>query len=401
MKFSKGIRRVSLLLIFSLLLSSGVMAAENENHATTAMTAEQRSRLEDVLQNQMVEMTSGDKTRSTQEGEISAIKEITNFTGDKYTVAEIDPIGYMIFHNDSGTFSEYSPTAPSPYKDYQDTTNLFYCGPMEYYALVGDNYIHTITGAITKRSHENLTAAETVSEKVSEHYLETPDINVLNYIETGNGDITKTASTRAIETYIPGQAQINNLNSKSEMSFCSPSGTNGICGYIAAAITLSWYDTYKNGAIINDDTYFVKARGYNVFNGSPTDYAHSGNGYKRTFSYNLWHYCSKNPDDNGSTIGGDIRDTINTYLHSNRGINSLSASSSWFFTTDTIVNNVVKEGKPTILFGSLAKEGENWQNHAVTVYGQKDGNRLIAHMGWEGYDNVYIEGIWGDMVEIS
>ena len=46
---------------------------------------------------------------------IDRIVEIRDFAGNVYTLAECLPTGYMIFHNESGAFVEYSVVAESPY----------------------------------------------------------------------------------------------------------------------------------------------------------------------------------------------------------------------------------------------------------------------------------------------
>lgn len=139
-----------------------------------------------------------------------------------------------------------------------------------------------------------------------------------------------------------------------------------------------------------------------MFAGSPGDYANAGKNYKMTLSYNLWRYCSPTPPPNndGSSYGWTIADTINTYLRVNRGITGYRAFHGSLPST-TYLKSVIDLGTPVILFGNLGIEnsGEK-QDHAVTVYGY-NGNRLIAHMGWEGRNRVYISGLWGTMTVIS
>ena len=68
---------------------------------------------EDRLQNVFEEKVStfGDNI------EIDRMIQVTDFAGNLYTVIECMPIGYAIFHNQSGLFVEYSPSSPSPYHD--------------------------------------------------------------------------------------------------------------------------------------------------------------------------------------------------------------------------------------------------------------------------------------------
>lgn len=320
--------------------------------------------------------------------EVNETKLLHDCAGKVYTLTELSPSGYIIYNNGTSDFVEYSATAPSPYTDFYD--HLIYLGPTEYYYIDNGYYIHTITGEKLELSEcENV--LKDYSTELSEYYESkaTDTANLRN----------QTNSTAATNKYISGYKQIKNMISKSEMSYCSPTGTKGICGYVASAITLAWYDTYKNGKVIDDTTYTTYARGYKVFAGNPDAYTFSGTGYKMTLSYNLWHYCSPDPNDNGGSYPWTIRSTINDYLHNHREISSLTAYETLVPSTATM-KDYVDLGKPAILFGKLSKTGTDKMDHAVTVYGYS-GDSLIAHFGWENYSEVVVSGTWGGAVTIS
>ena len=46
--------------------------------------------------------------------QISVIKKVKDFSGNKYTVIECEPNGYFIYHNESGKFIEYAIDSISP-----------------------------------------------------------------------------------------------------------------------------------------------------------------------------------------------------------------------------------------------------------------------------------------------
>lgn len=237
---------MSLLLCLTLVLCGTVYAGANELQEAVP-AAEKRGRLEQVFEAELVNVAA------PAEKNVAVTKDLVDMDGNAYQVLELSPTGYMIYHEASGTFPEYGPEAPSPYGGYE--TGLYYFGPMEYYAKTGDTLTHTITGEELSIP-EYGAALEEASAELVEHYNENADALVLDYIEGAADTLPLKRGARAGEKYIPGQAQINNMVSKSEMSYCSPGGTRGICGYVAAAITLAWYDTYKNGAIIDNATYF-------------------------------------------------------------------------------------------------------------------------------------------------
>lgn len=72
----------------------------------------------------------------------STVKQVTDFAGNGYTVVEYSPVGYFIFHNESGKYVEYAERALSPYCGYEE--NLYYGGPTEYYVKYGETYYHTV-----------------------------------------------------------------------------------------------------------------------------------------------------------------------------------------------------------------------------------------------------------------
>lgn len=385
----------SVVLVLSIIFVQEVYAF-GADAPTWAAAYQKEQRMKTVFQQKLDEMSCDAQMESSGDNEIETIKKLSDFCGNQYTLVELSPQGYMIFNNESGSFSEYSASAPSPYLKYED--NLYYCGPTEYYVLAGDDYIHTITG-------EQFSKAEAepyieFSETLAQHYLGKANNEVLAYIENGKA-VPKKASAAATQKCVSNAGQIISMVSESEMSYCSPSGTKGICGYIAAAITLAWYDTNWNGAIIDNTTYFKEKSGYNVFAGDPNNYTKAGNGYKQTLSYNLWHYCSSDPNDDGGTWPNDVADTINKYLTVNRKITSYKAD--WYLPpTKTTIKNTIDDNKPVILMGELKRvnDSKKKEKHAVVVYGYS-GDNLITHMGWFGYSNVYVEGLFGGMVLIN
>lgn len=115
----------------------------------------------------------------------------------------------------------------------------------------------------------------------------------------------------------------------------------------------------------------------------------------------MWHYCSSDPNDDGKTLPVDVANTINTYLTVNRNISSYKAD--WYLPpTKTTIKNTIDDNKPVILMGDLKRVNDSKKKefHAVVVYGYS-GDNLITHMGWFGYSNVYVEGIFGGMVLIN
>ena len=64
--------------------------------------------------------------------EIERFLTIHDFAGNEYTLVECAPSGYIIYHNESGTFVEGSVVAQSPYLGISG--EKYYGGPNEYYS---------------------------------------------------------------------------------------------------------------------------------------------------------------------------------------------------------------------------------------------------------------------------
>lgn len=63
--------------------------------------------------------------------QISKLRSLSDFSGNKYTLIECEPTGYYILHNESGQYIEFSNESLSPYLDCQG--ELIYGGPTYYF----------------------------------------------------------------------------------------------------------------------------------------------------------------------------------------------------------------------------------------------------------------------------
>lgn len=72
---------------------------------------------------------------------ISNIKELEDFAGNRYILFELSPIGYIIYHVESGKYIEYAEQSISPY--YGLTEDLYYGGAMQYYQISDNMLLHT------------------------------------------------------------------------------------------------------------------------------------------------------------------------------------------------------------------------------------------------------------------
>lgn len=298
--------------------------------------------------------------------QIAEVKELQDFSGNIYCLAEFSPSGYMIYHPSSGNIVEGTSESPSPYKDIDK--DLYYAGPTYYYHKIGNTYYHTIDDQSI--SGQNVLDCITVSNQLN---------NVLvQNINSKNLKIEKTASTRIINSPI-GQYDVlvddyslfYNLRSRKQIGYYG----DGVCGYIAAGMLLLYYDYRYNDDIIDDDLYL---------NATGTTFI--GDSFTRLLR-------SKGSKD--STTAQSIRAPIVAYGRDIGvdldGLDSLLPTRAWF-------KKRIDNDQPAILFGNLTDAG----NHAVLVYGYdpiSEGSDaveyLIAHYGWEDYYYIHVSGLIG------
>lgn len=310
-----------------------------------------------------------------EQAEIDIVKDLTDFDGNKYTLIECQSKGYLIFHNNSFNIIEYSPNSISPYIGYNQ--GLFYSGPTYYYVWENDTLHHTVI----EESHgiEMIEAFTKLSQANHQEYMKNLDLSVKNYIETGGElPLQSTYSTQAL-TRIEGADYISALNTPAEMGYMP----NNYCGYIAAGMLLLYYDILENDNIINDSLY-LNSQGRAFKGSSFTSLLHSFSG-----------------SSSSESTAADIKVAIDEYL-ATRGL-SVSESTSVLPVTANI-KQALDQDHPVILFGSLRRPDDTTYPyeriaHAVLVYGY-DGNSLLAHYGWEDYQDVYIVGTWGSSYHI-
>lgn len=381
----------SAILVFAMLFimaSNSVLAIENDNIGTEDFGFELR--LMSVFSAKLSEM----KEEENADIRISTVKSAMDLAGNEYYIVECLPTGYMIFNADTGVFTEYSPSAPSPYHSYSE--NLFYCGPTFYYAeeTDGDLY-HLIATSEFIESDKKASYVESCNQYYSTLVADTNQL-VVDYVngEYGNQQFIQVAFA-ALETQDNTQAAtygyLDNYEFFFNMEQCGyycPTNSGGICGYIGLGLLIAYKEKYNSSSNYMDDTYWSDATHNNLKEGEDSLACHLRNTYG-------------NKDGTYSTT---IMEVSQEYF-SGRGV-SVTHVSRWtpFFTNETIKNSIDADN-PVLLFGSLfnpQNENDNI-NHAVVVYKYTDksglfgGTKFTTHYGWNGYENIYVSGTFGSI----
>lgn len=320
----------------------------------------------DIIANKAESIINADPSTITPMS-VSSVKPLRDFAGNLYYAVEFETTGYLIYHPDSQVAVEYSSESRSPY--YGLYEHLYYVGPTNYYTIAGGKYIHTITGE--ELAEEQYIFAQELS-RTTKSALENTYREPANV--EGNLVQPNTVVSGGI-TYIDNYSYIKNLRTETQMGFWDGKndGTKegGVCGFIAAAIMLLYYDRTTSVDFV-PDSYMSG----DTFNGNRLT--------KELVA--LW--------PNHSTWADEIESVLETYC-SSRGI-TISTWSPLVPATQTIKSHI-NFNRPVIVFGKLANpKGGEPVKHAVTVYGYA-GDTLYAHYGWPGYSHVAISSSlpWG------
>ncbi len=352
-------RSIVYLLIISLLISfAGV--------STFASTTIDKIKLRtNKFFNEYIDSWASERT-------ISSIKKITDFSGNPYLVIECSPTGYLIYNEDAGVIMEESESSPSPYLD---ISHGLYGGPTQYYSQdINANIVkHTITG---NPLSSNQISALSNSSKNAQEMLNNQYANneVLNYINKGiqnkEVSIIPAAVTNSYISY--GKTFFGNLNTSTKMGYYSVG--DGLCGYVAAAMVLLYYDKYLDGNFIVNSTYLNS----------------SGNAFKsNAFTKMLYNDIGKQTLGYSTTLNGSkVANVMKTYLDDKRNID-VTCWSAITVNIPSIRYQLTNRDIPVVYVNRFDDpRGSGTTDHCIVVYGYDNSDGLIAHFGWVGYEHV-------------
>lgn len=318
--------------------------------------------------------------------QIERISTIYDFAGNEYTLVECNPSGYIIYHNESGVFVEASAVAETPFAECEG--EKYYGGPNEYYVkknVDGDTvYSHTKTDEVF--CVDEIVVYAEQSELINDALIENENTIVLNYIDNNQGlDIANPAAV----TYGDWTA-VMNYRFFTSLTYPGETTINGkgICGYIAAAMILTYQQLTFGGNVV-DSSYYTGnyTNGYRIYDCFPEDL------------YDIGHDLGYGTD----TTSVAIHYTVKKYLE-DRNISATHTSLYVPFAGNTVIESKILENRPVIWFGNIAENSFDNQkniNHAVVVYAYNysllGGYKYLAHFGWDNASMVTFSGILGSI----
>lgn len=360
------------------------------------------------FKNALLDKFEYEKQIFEKEKEIEKVKLLRDFDGNVYYCVEYSPAGYMIYHAQSGLISERSENDLSPY--YGLENDLFYGGPTYYYQERTPEDTNRTANESVFYHHTIL--HETIAKIPSEWMRNSREANTALNTEAAVSieEATPPAFFRSDNAALFASMtyeEVPYADFFSTMEDCGyfPEG-NGICGYIALTMALSYFGSYS---------FYIHDVGY-------TDYLFVDSAYRVKFSnigaktgakipVSFTSYIRSIGRDLGigtGTVSTDLKNICRAYF-SRRGISGIKDASLYApFVSNLGIYNSIRDGFPVMLFGSLEKPEGGKINHAVTVYKAGKPSNIfadydfIAHFGWMGgvYTYVHVSGVWASSYRI-
>ncbi len=311
--------------------------------------------------------------------EIERIKELKDFADTTYTLFELAPTGYIIYHSESGQFIEYTSISSSPYLGFEG--ELYYGGMMQYYYRNGDELSHTL------KEDTSIPLAEAghyadACRQMNLSLKEDTEFENLSYI---GGESTVVPSRRifsektAMKAAYPNTPRISMeyffLNLRTEYQIGYRDGE--ACGYIASNMIVGYnYFAYDYG-LVPDYTY-VNEYNFSMRGPKLTDY--------------ILTVAGKDPNKPpfSGTAANDAYGYMKDYLKTVSPFLTWQVSWSLF---NINAQGSIEQGHPVGLYGNFIdpRDEVSKTNHAVVGYGYENGH-FVVHFGWDSRTRVITAG---------
>lgn len=301
-------------------------------------------------------------------------KTLKDFDGNNYTLFELNPVGYIIYHNDSGRYVEYSENSVLPYKNH--SCNLYYGGPKQYYCL-SENYLtHTVrpemSFEITIEQEQMLVES---SRELASRLNEQPITSTLDYIRGKKitippeiKSVMQSVSARSATPNLSMAEFFTKLKYENEIGYCEVN-KNGVCGYIAANMIIGYCHFAYDFGLIYDSGYV------DFYNQTM-----NGSGLTKL----LISYAGYDPNGEITVPGTVAQDIYNVMIKffERFAQPQVNWTLKWnLFDIDGV--NTLKKGFPVMLFGNFPNIVDSGKgNHVVRKLWILEFGRSISRTLW-------------------
>lgn len=313
------------------------------------------------------------------------IKELEDFDGNKFILAEFSDKAYAIYTKNNMQFIEGSAQGKSPYYGYNGS--LYYLGPLSYY-VEKDFIIY------------DLLSGEKCNFKKSSAL--SYDFDTLTKVQAKNQTMVSRVATNNNDNNEP--IVINGYEYFENATY--PKNDSGSCAITAISLLLGYFDTYHNDNFVEDgvgDIVYIKKYDKvesinfsDIQNMLPIGVG-TTNAFGDLMMNNYMHYNELF----GEIFGGypmaemEIKDTMKDYLSSRSSIdaNSITHYSGSIIYTHKKPASYLKQGIPVILVLSKydhQSDKKGWHTVVAYKYNEKD-DVFTVNYGWgSNYNSVLL-----------
>ena len=294
--------------------------------------------------------------------EIDAIKPLVDFAGNVYYDIECKPQGYIIMHGQTGDYVEYSENAKSPYDGRYGT--LLYGGPTYYYYVENGEYKHTWYEE-TVTEDDAIQAAESCS--IMNNYL---------LVENKEYVIQNQMELNVVNTYIPKGWILQRLTNEQDAGYMD----GDVCGYIASGLLLLWHRFANDCEELVDGLSYLYDDSRKFIDSAFT---------RKLFSFGDGNLTSG--DGLGENVEEAIQDVLSSYGES-INVDLYGVLEYWIPTASRIIDFLIAEEEPLIIFGELYKQtvpNESF-GHAVLAYAYTSEGNIRVHFGYGTFSDVIL-----------
>ncbi|MGN0639939.1 MAG: hypothetical protein ACI4JT_03200 [Oscillospiraceae bacterium] len=220
--------------------------------------------------------------------------------------------------------------------------------------------------------------------------VDNKNMAVINYIEKNQRiDVAVPMSTD-----VGGLTCVDNYSFFTKLNNCGYTTIdgNGICGYIAAGMLLTYEQVTNGGGVVPSSYYSGNSS--------------SGYSISTSFPKNLYN-IGKSLGYGTSTTSIEIHYTVDKYL-TDRGITANHTSLFVPIANNVVIASNIDNDRPVIWFGDVINntyDDRTNLTHAIVIYGYDfnliGGYSYVAHFGWNNANIVTFNGILGSLYTFS
>ncbi len=241
---------LSVLLASLLLLSTSAtaFAMETETNADNWLVSANQHQ---IIHNAKIAAETGQNVTLTT-------KILSDLSDNHFELVEVGDTGYMIFDPQSGKYLEEALDSPSPYLGLSE--NLYYFGPLNYYQLSGDKFVHTVIHNEYDMSFAECRSLQSAFDTALQNSRTQKDTEVLALMQTNLNSrasvnrLQSHFSARATNKYIPNNGNLKTTGNTLQDKLLSYGKSNSSWGLTIRDVLIDYCNEYGVAAT---STYYV------------------------------------------------------------------------------------------------------------------------------------------------